>query len=178
MQPLSYGRNVRRGQRPSPEHCFIWEWPKTLLAHGGWVASWELWQQPMELLSDQWRCVSYDHRGAGLSVVPIEQITLQGCVDDVIGVMDALGIKRCIIAGKSLGAPIVISALLRHPERFEGLVIVDGVPPSTKAKQAAEAPQPEANTERPDYEAVVAAFVDRSYPSRRANTCVGGGGRF
>ena len=137
---------------------------KTLLAHGGWVASWELWQQPMELLSDQWRCVSYDHRGAGLSVVPIEQITLHGCVDDVIGVMDALRIERCIVAGKSLGAPIVISALLRNPERFEGLVIVDGVPPSTKAKQAGEAPQPEASQERPDYATLVATFVDRCIP--------------
>ena len=63
-----------------------------------------------------------------------------------------------------LGAPIVISALLRHPERFEGLVIVDGVPPSTKAKQAGEALQPEASKERPDYDTVVAAFVDRCIP--------------
>jgi pimeloyl-ACP methyl ester carboxylesterase len=118
----------------------------------------------MELLSDQWRCVSYDHRGAGLSVVPIEQITLQGCVDDVIGVMDALRIERCIVAAESSGAPIVIAALLRHPERFEGLVFVDGAPPSTKAEQAGEAPQPEASKERPDYDTVVAAFVDRCIP--------------
>ena len=39
---------------------------------------------------------------------------------------------------------------------------MDGVPPSTKAKQAGEALQPEARQERPDYETVVATFVDRS----------------
>ena len=137
---------------------------KTLLAHGGWVANWELWQQPMELLSDRWRCVSYDHRGAGLSVLPIEQITLQGCVDDVVGVMDALHIERCILAGESLGAPIVISALLRHPERFEGLILVDGVPPPTKPEQASQTPQAGASPERPDYATVVSTFVDRCIP--------------
>ncbi len=105
VQPLSYGCNVRRGQRPSPEHCFIWErlqdparaW-RLGRQLGALAATHGAAQRPVALCS-------YDHRGAGLSVVPIEQITLHGCVDDVIGVMDALRIERCIVAAELIGRP-------------------------------------------------------------------------
>ena len=77
--------------------------PRTLVAHGGWVGSWELWQQPFELLSDEWRCISYDHRGTGESPVSPEQITPEALVDDLFAVLDAYGVRRCVLAGESLG---------------------------------------------------------------------------
>lgn len=39
--------------------------PRTIVAHGGWVGSGELWQQPFEQLSRRWRTVTYDHLGTG-----------------------------------------------------------------------------------------------------------------
>lgn len=39
--------------------------------------------------------------------------------------MDALDIEKCIIAGESFGGTIAALAALKHPERFEGLVMVD-----------------------------------------------------
>jgi len=100
--------------------------PRTLVAHGGWVGSWELWQQPFELLSDEWRCISYDHRGTGESPVSPEQITPEALVDDLFAVLDAYGVRRCVLAGESLGTLVVLGAAARRPERFEGLVLVDG----------------------------------------------------
>jgi|KBSSwiStaDraftv2_1062776.scaffolds.fasta_scaffold309426_2 pimeloyl-ACP methyl ester carboxylesterase len=100
--------------------------PRTLVAHGGWVGSWELWQQPFELLSDGWRCISYDHRGTGESPVSPEQITPEALVDDLFAVLDAYGVRRCVLAGESLGTLVVLGAAARRPERFEGLVLVDG----------------------------------------------------
>lgn len=101
---------------------------RTFVAHGGWVGSWELWQQPFELMSTQWRCVSYDHRGAGESPVAPDAITPLALVDDLFSVMDALSIERCVLAGESLGVIVAAQAALRHPERFDGLVLVDGGP--------------------------------------------------
>jgi pimeloyl-ACP methyl ester carboxylesterase len=46
-------------------------------------------------------------------------------VDDVFTVMDSLGIERCILAGESMGGRVAMRAVLQHPERFEGLVLVD-----------------------------------------------------
>jgi hypothetical protein len=32
--------------------------PPTLIAHGGWVGSGELWSQPFEILSRSWRTIT------------------------------------------------------------------------------------------------------------------------
>ena len=40
--------------------------PRTLVAHGRWTGSWELWTEPFTYLSKSWRVVAYDHR------VPLE----------------------------------------------------------------------------------------------------------
>ena len=100
--------------------------PRTLVAHGGWVGSGELWQLPFEELSKSWRCVTYDHRGTGATVNRAPQITFELLVDDLFRVLDALKIERCVLAGESSGACVVLEAALRHPERFNGLVLVDG----------------------------------------------------
>lgn len=100
--------------------------PRTFLGIGGWAGNWELWQQPFEELSRTWRTVAYDHRGAGETVVPIAAITTAEMVQDVFGVMDALGIERCVLGAESSGARTALAAALERPERFEGLVIIDG----------------------------------------------------
>ncbi|MFW9939799.1 MAG: alpha/beta fold hydrolase [Candidatus Thorarchaeota archaeon] len=102
---------------------------QTFLAHGGFVGSWELWQQPFELMSKRWHCVSYDHRGAGESHVPPESITKEAIVNDIFAVMDKLEIEKCILAGESMGGSIAIMAALQQPDRFSGLVLVDTGPP-------------------------------------------------
>jgi pimeloyl-ACP methyl ester carboxylesterase len=132
---------------------------KTFLAHGGWVGNWELWQQPFELMSSRWRCVSYDHRGAGESPVSPEAITPGALVDDVFAVMDALGIERCVIAGESLGAIVAAQAALRHSERFDGLVLVDGGPGVT-----ADIADPLIQGARNDWPATIRQFVDDCVP--------------
>ena len=101
--------------------------PRTLLAHGGWVGSWELWAQPFTHLSQTWRTVAYDHRGTGATIAPLETITWANLVDDLLAVMDALKIEQCVLAGESAGAAVVLQAALAHPERYTGLVLVDGL---------------------------------------------------
>ena len=100
--------------------------PRTLVAHGGWVGSGELWHAPFELLSTNWRCVTYDHRGTGGSLVREQPITFEHLVQDLFRVLDALKIEQCVLAGESSGAFVVLEAALRQPQRFTGLVIVDG----------------------------------------------------
>lgn len=131
--------------------------PRTLVAHGGWVGSWELWQQPFELMQGEWRCISYDHRGSGASTAPPQDITPAGLVDDLFTVLDHYGVDRCVVAGESMGALTVIEAVLRQPERFEGLVIVDGI-----VETSGEAT--DHSSVRDGYDAYVRAFVDACTP--------------
>jgi 3-oxoadipate enol-lactonase len=100
--------------------------PRAIVAHGGWVGSGELWVAPFEILSRTWRTVTYDHRGTGATINRAPRITLDLLVSDLFRTLDALGIEECVLAGESSGACVVLEAVLQQPERFSGLVIVDG----------------------------------------------------
>jgi|SanBayMetagenome_1026888.scaffolds.fasta_scaffold30470_1 pimeloyl-ACP methyl ester carboxylesterase len=100
--------------------------PRTLLAHGGWISNVEDWLATLAPLSQRWRTVTYDHRGAGLTRVPIERISTEALVEDVFRVMDACGIERCVLAGFSRGSVTAMRAVLAQPERFDGLVLMNG----------------------------------------------------
>ncbi len=130
---------------------------RTLVAHGGWVGSWELWQQPFELMQRDWRCISYDHRGSGASTAPPTDVHPQGLVDDLFAVLDHYGVERCVVAGESLGALTVIAAALQQPERFMGLVIVDGITETSGQTT-------DQSAVRHAYGAYVDAFVEACVP--------------
>ncbi len=131
---------------------------RAFVAHGGWVGNWELWQEPFRLMQDAWRCVGYDHRGSGVSTAPPEAITPEGQVDDLFAVLDHFGIEQCVLAGESLGALPCLQAVIERPERFAGLVLVDGVPAAVGDNSAL------INGSRANYPATVGAFVDACVP--------------
>ncbi len=98
-----------------------------ILAISGWIGSWEDWADTLSHLSENnWRLISFDHRGSGASIAPVETITLDNLVADVFAVLDSYEIERCVLAAMSMGAAIALSAALQQPERFSGLVIVNG----------------------------------------------------
>lgn len=99
---------------------------RTFVAHGGWVGSGELWVAPFAHLSRDWRAVTFDHRGTGATVSRAPRITFDLLVDDLFRVLDYCKIDRCVMAGESAGAAVVLEAALRKPDRFEALVLVSG----------------------------------------------------
>ncbi|MDQ6831966.1 MAG: alpha/beta hydrolase, partial [Chloroflexota bacterium] len=99
---------------------------RTFVAHSGWIGTNEDWLPTLEVLSRSWRTVTYDHRGAGETVVPIKEITAEALLDDLFRVMDALDVERCVLGGFSAGSSTALRAVLARPERFEGLVLMNG----------------------------------------------------
>lgn len=132
----------------------------TLVAHGGWVGSGELWLQPFEILSRSWRCITYDHRGTGATIHRGGPITSDLLLDDLFRVLDALRIESCVLAGESSGAMTVLQAALRAPERFSGLVLVD---PRYQGGRSEGAARLLAGC-RTDFAATMSAFVDACTP--------------
>ena len=94
---------------------------------GGWIGSWELWAEPFAILSQNWRTIAYDHRGAGATLAPVESITFDRLVDDVFAMLDAYSVEHCVLAAESAGALTALGAALQKPHRITGLVIVDGL---------------------------------------------------
>jgi pimeloyl-ACP methyl ester carboxylesterase len=136
------------------------EGPRTLVAVGGWTGSWEVWEEPLAQLSAVgWRCIAYDHRGAGESPVDPSDITVDAMVEDVIGVLDAFGVERCVLAGESQGGAIAQYAAAGAPERFEGLVLSAPTPTGRNESGGGFAAAC-----RTDYPAAVAQFVAACFP--------------
>lgn len=134
--------------------------PRTLLAVGGWTGSWEVWEEPIaQLTARGWRCIAYDHRGAGESPVDPALITVDAMIEDVVGVLDALDTDRCILAGESQGGAVAQYAAARRPSRFEGLVLSAPAPTGRREDGSAFS-----DLCRSDYPAAVAGFVERSFP--------------
>jgi 3-oxoadipate enol-lactonase len=142
-------------------HALVFgEGRRTLVAVGGWTGSWEVWEEPIAQLSARgWRCVAFDHRGAGESPVDPALITVGAMVDDVIGVLDALGVERCVLAGESQGGAIAQYAAAQSPNRFDGLVL--SAPGRTGRS---EGDGGFADACRADYPAVVDEFVSACFP--------------
>src|SRR5271165_1379422 len=67
--------------------------------------------------------VAYDARGHGGSDRPAHY-TMHDHVADLRGVMDALGIERSALLGRSMGSYIGQAAACAMPERFSHLVLV------------------------------------------------------
>jgi pimeloyl-ACP methyl ester carboxylesterase len=98
-----------------------------LLALSGWIGTWEDWADTFSVLSEgNWRLIGYDHRGSGATSSPLASITFDNLVDDVFAVLDAHGVERCVLAAMSMGTTVALAAARRQPERFAGLVIVNG----------------------------------------------------
>ena len=98
-----------------------------ILFLSGWIGSWEDWADTISVLSQDWRTISFDHRGTGATIAPLETINLETMIDDVFRVLDHYQIERCVLAAMSAGAGVALSAVLRHPERFTGLVLANSM---------------------------------------------------
>jgi pimeloyl-ACP methyl ester carboxylesterase len=76
------------------------------------------------LLAQGRQVVGMDCRGHGLSGKPHDPSVYDGdrFADDVIAVMDVVGLERTDLMGYSMGGQIVINLLARRPERFSSII--------------------------------------------------------
>ena len=87
----------------------------------GWGGDHTAWALQAPAFAAAHRVIALDNRGAGQSEVPDGPYTIAGMADDVVGLMDALGIRRAHICGASMGGMIAQELALRHPDRVRTL---------------------------------------------------------
>lgn len=98
-----------------------------VLIHG-FPLSAELWRPQRAALSAQYRVLTPNLRGFGRSDPPHGTLTLDTYADDLVALLDELGIGTATFAGLSMGGYIVMALLRRHPERVRAVMLI-----STKA---------------------------------------------
>lgn len=95
-----------------------------LFVHG-FPFSGAMWDLQLEALGRRYRTIAYDIRGLGRSEIGDGQYTIEGHVDDLVGLLDHLEIDKTVIVGLSMGGYIALRALERNPERFLAAVLCD-----------------------------------------------------
>ncbi len=100
--------------------------PEVVMIHG-FESSFEgNWKRPgmTDALKTENRCVMIDCRGHGESDKPYEpEMYGAKMLDDVIGLMDHLGIEKANILGYSMGSSISLNMVLTHPERVRSVIL-------------------------------------------------------
>lgn len=84
-----------------------------------------IWDGQMSVLQGV-NVVRYDQRGHGKSSVTPSPLDFDILAQDLIDVLDGIGIDRVTYIGLSMGVPTGLAAYAMAPQRFERLVFVDG----------------------------------------------------
>ena len=75
------------------------------------------------ILAREMRVIGFDPRGLGRSEGGEEDIDLQTQVEDLVGLLNELGIPRASLLGISFGAIVVREVALAHRDRVEKLIL-------------------------------------------------------
>lgn len=104
-----------------------------ILIHGSGpgVTSYANWRLVIPYLAEQYHVIAPDMVGFGYSERPADvEYGVQTWADQVVALMDTLGIERAHLVGNSFGGAIALRIASQHPDRVNKLVLMGsmGVP--------------------------------------------------
>ncbi|KAJ6815842.1 putative strigolactone esterase D14 [Iris pallida] len=105
---------------------------KVVVLSHGFGTEQSAWKQIVPFLLRDYRVVLYDLACAG-SVNPDHfdfrrYGTLDGFVDDLLAILDALRVERCSLVAHSFSAMVGILASIRRPQLFQKLILIGASP--------------------------------------------------
>ena len=83
-----------------------------------------MWDAQADALAERFRVVRYDTRGHGESPVPRGPYDIDDLTDDVVALLDTLGVARAHVVGLSLGGMTGMRLAARNPDRVDRLVVL------------------------------------------------------
>lgn len=81
-----------------------------------------IWSEVVEHIRNEFNVLLFDKRGHGLSSTKEGKVSIDDYADDVIFLMDNLGMKKSYVLGLSIGGMITYSLASRYPTRFIKLI--------------------------------------------------------
>lgn len=108
--------------------------PAVLLVHG-FPLDHSMWQAQLDALSMNNRLIVPDLRGFGRSTVTAGTVTMEQMADDLVALLDALGVQQPVcVCGLSMGGYIALAFWRKYRQRVRSLVLCD-------TRSAADAPE-------------------------------------
>jgi 3-oxoadipate enol-lactonase len=113
--------------------------PVVVFSHGN-LMNRDMWVAQVEALRGEFRCVVWDERLHGRTKDDGGLYTYWDAADDLLGLLDHLGVEQATLIGHSQGGFLSLRAALRAPERVKALVLTDTAavawPPETLAQMS------------------------------------------
>jgi pimeloyl-ACP methyl ester carboxylesterase len=94
-----------------------------ILLHGI-TDSWYSWRRVLPRLDKKYRVYALDLRGHGDTDKPAAGYAMKDFAADVVAFMDAMKIKKAVVAGHSMGSFVALQTALDAPGRVEKLLIM------------------------------------------------------
>ena len=98
--------------------------PPLVLLHAFPLSS-AMWLAQREGLAAVARVVTPDLRGFGGSPLGHDEPSLDRSAEDVVALLDRLGLDQVVLGGLSMGGYVAMALLRSHPERVRALVLAD-----------------------------------------------------
>ncbi|MFE2961168.1 alpha/beta fold hydrolase [Nocardia tengchongensis] len=99
-----------------------------LLLHGSGagVSAWANWRGLIPVLSQRFRVIAPDLVGFGYTSLPepAEFAIFDTWIDQVLALLDGLGIEKAHVVGNSFGGGLALHLATRHPERLDRIVLM------------------------------------------------------
>lgn len=92
-----------------------------------------MWE-PQHALQSQYCLLLYDHRGHGASPAPDGPYSIDELGEDVIALLDHLGVETASFCGLSLGGMVGLWLASQHPQRIDRLIVMCALA-QTRARQ-------------------------------------------
>jgi pimeloyl-ACP methyl ester carboxylesterase len=75
--------------------------------------------------ADGVRLIGFDFRAHGVTrpLGDVAKLTIDSLADDLVALLDYLGLERAVVGGISLGSAVAVSTALRYPGRVSALVL-------------------------------------------------------
>ncbi|GIP24393.1 alpha/beta fold hydrolase [Paenibacillus sp. J22TS3] len=107
-----------------------------VLLHG-FCGSSAYFERIVPTLSKEFRVITPDLRGHGLSDAPMGAYTIEQMADDIKGLLDTLGVSQYTLIGHSLGGYVTLSLVQRYASQLKGFGLLHstGYPDSEEAKE-------------------------------------------
>lgn len=97
--------------------------PAVILSHG-FLMDHSMFDHQVAALRDSHRVVTWDERGFG-GTRATGEFTYWDSADDVLALMDHLGIESAVVGGMSQGGFLSMRVALTAPERVRALILID-----------------------------------------------------
>lgn len=132
--------------------------PAIIFSHG-LLMDQSMFAPQVAALESSDRCITWDQRGHGRTAGDtLAPFTYYDSANDLVGLLDHLGVKQAVLAGMSQGGYLSLRCALKHPDRVRALILID-----TQAG-------PEDPVNLPAYKQMLDIWVSQGLPDSIADT--------